>query len=115
MRVIIAGGRDYNNYETLLDAVEESGFRIDVVVSGGAAGVDHLGEIYAAEMNLKLAVFNADWSTHGRAAGPIRNRKMSENADALIAIWDGKSRGTKNMIETATKKGLFVYVKRTDV
>jgi hypothetical protein len=115
MRVIIAGGRDYNNYDTVVDAIEESGFDIDTVVSGGARGVDHLGEIYAAEMNIKLVVFEADWETHGRAAGPIRNRKMAENAAALIAIWDGKSRGTKNMIETATKKGLLVYVKRTDV
>lgn len=111
-RVIIAGGRDYNEYETVVEAVKESGFHIDVVVSGGAKGVDALGERYAGENNLQLAVFQADWQTHGRAAGPIRNRKMAENADALIAIWDGKSKGTKNMIETATKKGLMVYVKR---
>jgi hypothetical protein len=113
--VIIAGGRDYNVYETVVEAVQESGFAIDVVVSGGAKGVDALGEQYASEMNLPLNVFMADWQTHGRAAGPIRNRKMAENADALIAIWDGKSKGTKNMIETATKKGLPVYVKRVDV
>ena len=111
-RVIIAGGRDYHNYDTLLEAIEEAKFQIDVVVSGGAIGVDALGERYASEMNLPLAIFQADWQTHGRAAGPIRNRKMSENADALIALWDGQSKGTKNMIETATKKGLLVYVKR---
>lgn len=111
-RVIIAGGRDYHNYDTVLEAIEESGLQIDVVVSGGANGVDALGERYAVEMNLPLAVFMADWQTHGRAAGPIRNRKMAENADALIAVWDGQSRGTKNMIETATKRGLLVYVKR---
>lgn len=111
-KVIIAGGRDYHNYDTLLEAIEESGFLVGAVVSGGANGVDALGERYAVEMNLNLHIYNADWETHGRAAGPIRNRKMAENADALIALWDGKSRGTKNMIETATKKGLRVYVKR---
>ena len=63
-------------------------------------------------MNLPLQIYRADWETHGRAAGPIRNRKMAENASALIALWDGASRGTKNMIETAQKKGLLVYVKR---
>lgn len=112
LTVIIAGGRDIHDYELLKEAIEECQFPIATVVSGGAKGVDALGEKYAEEMNLNLKIFNADWESHGRAAGPIRNRKMAENADALIAIWDGKSRGTKNMIETATKKGLLVYVKR---
>jgi hypothetical protein len=112
MIVIIAGGRDIHDYQLVLDAVKESQFPISTVVSGGAAGVDALGERYSEEMNLNLKIFRADWETHGRAAGPIRNRKMAENAEALIAIWDGKSRGTKNMIETATKRGLLVYVKQ---
>lgn len=114
MNVIIAGGRDYHNYETLLEAIEEAQFEITTVVSGGAKGVDALGEQYAEEQDLNLKIFRADWETHGRAAGPIRNRKMAENADALIAVWDGKSRGTKNMIETAQKLGLLVYVKRVE-
>ena len=111
MKVIIAGGRNIHDYELVKEAIAEAGFPISTVVSGGANGVDRLGEQYAMDMNLKLNIFEADWETHGRAAGPIRNRKMAENAEALIAIWDGKSRGTKNMIETATKKGLLVYVK----
>lgn len=114
MNVIIAGGREYHNYETLLEAIEEAQFEITTVVSGGAKGVDALGEQYAEEQDLNLKIFRADWETHGRAAGPIRNRKMAENADALIAVWDGKSRGTKNMIETAQKLGLLVYVKRVE-
>lgn len=110
-RVIIAGGRDYHNYDTLLEAIEEAPFRITTVVCGGAKGVDSLGERYAQEMNLPIQYFYPDWDLHGRAAGPIRNGKMAENADALLAIWDGKSRGTKNMIETARKRKLLVYVK----
>lgn len=112
MKVIIAGGRDYDNYEVLLAAVEESQFDITTVVSGGAKGADALGERYANEMKKSLLVFEADWKTYGRGAGSVRNKKMAENADALIAIWNGESRGTKHMIETATKKGLLVYVKR---
>ena len=108
---IIAGGRDINDYQLVLDAVKESGFDIGTVVSGGAKGVDTLGEMYSEQNMLNLKIFRPDWDTHGRAAGPIRNRKMAENAEALIAIWDGKSRGTKNMIETAKKLGLLVYVK----
>lgn len=111
MRVIIAGSRGIRDYEVVEDAINESQFPISVVVSGGAKGVDQLGELYAESMNLRLHIFEPEWDVHGRAAGPIRNRKMAENADALIAIWDGKSRGTKNMIETATKLGLIVYVK----
>ena len=114
MKLIIAGGRDIHDYNLVLSGLEESEFKPTEIVSGGAKGVDALGERYAIEMNLPLHIFEANWEEHGRAAGPIRNRKMAENADALLAIWDGKSRGTKNMIETATKKGLLVYVKRTD-
>ena len=112
LRVIIAGGRDVHNYDALLEAIAESQFPIATVVCGGATGADTLGERYAMEMNLKITYFFPNWDLHGRAAGPIRNRQMAENADALIALWDGKSRGTKNMIETAEKKGLLVYVKR---
>jgi hypothetical protein len=113
MKTIIAGGRDITDYQLVLDAIKESQFPISTVVCGGAKGVDSLGERYATEMNLQLNMFIPDWDTHGRAAGPIRNRKMAENAEALIAVWDGKSRGTKNMIETARKLGLLVYVKLT--
>lgn len=112
LRVIIAGGRNYHNYDTVVEAINECQFPIASIVSGGAKGVDALGEQYASNMNLPLQVYYPDWDKHGRAAGPIRNRKMAENADALIAIWDGESRGTKNMIETAKKLGLLVYVKR---
>lgn len=112
MITIIAGGREIHDYQLVLDAIKEANLNITTVVSGGAKGVDALGEQYADEMNLSLKIFRADWEKNGRAAGPIRNRKMAENAEALIAIWDGKSRGTKNMIETATKLGLVVYVKR---
>ena len=112
MRVIIAGGRNYNDYDTLLEAVSESRFQIDAVISGGATGVDALGERFAKERNLPLEIFLPDWNKHGKAAGPIRNKEMAMNADGLIALWDGQSRGTKNMIDIAQKIGLYVYVKR---
>lgn len=112
MRVIIAGSRDFDNYDVLLEAIKEAQFDITVVVSGGAKGADALGERYAVEGNKPLAIYKADWKAHGRGAGPVRNKKMAENADALIAIWDGASRGTGHMIKTATDKGLLVYVKR---
>jgi hypothetical protein len=114
MKTIIAGGRTITDYQLVNDAIQESGFDIGEIVSGGAAGVDTLGEQYALENDISVKRFPADWDRHGRAAGPIRNVQMTEYADALIAVWDGKSKGTKHMIGTATKQGLQVYVKRTD-
>lgn len=83
-----------------------------VIISGHASGADALGERYAQERGFLLETYPADWKVLGKADGPIRNAKMAEVADALIAFWDGKSRGTKNMIDTATKRGLKVAVVR---
>lgn len=115
MKVIIAGGREFNDYEAVKQAIADSNFEITEVISGGATGADALGERYATEFNIKLTIFPADWNMHGRAAGPIRNREMAEYGEALIAFWDGQSRGTKNMIAEAKKNDLEVYVHRYDV
>lgn len=114
-RVIIAGGRDYCNYPQLRDTCdyllsEKAKTSRIVIVSGGATGADALGERYARERGYELRRFPADWQTHGKAAGPIRNRQMAENANALIAFWDDQSRGTRNMIQEAHEHGLVVRV-----
>lgn len=113
MKTIIAGMRDFHHYPTLLAAIRDCPWNIDHVVSGGATGVDALGEQYASESGLPLQVFaitRKQWNEFGKKAGPMRNRQMAESAEALLAIWDGKSKGTKNMIETAQAKGLHVHV-----
>ncbi len=110
MRVVIAGGRDITDYQMVVSAVTQSKFDITEVVSGGAPGADSLGERYAQATGIKLTIFKADWDTHGKAAGPIRNREMAHYAQALIAVWGGKSRGTGNMIEQARKLNLPVFV-----
>lgn len=114
MRTIIAGGREIDDYQLVLDAIAQSGFEISTVISGGARGVDALGEQYANDSGLALEIYPAEWNKHGRSAGPIRNGKMAEVADALIAVWDGKSTGTKNMIEQATRRGLHVHIAMID-
>src|SRR5579871_1254241 len=108
MKTIIAGSRVISHNPILEEAVKESGFKITEVVSGCAAGVDWMGELWAIGNKVPIKRFRANWKQEGRAAGPIRNRKMAEYADQLIAIWDGRSRGTKNMIDEAEKRGLRV-------
>ena len=112
-KVIIAGGRYFNDYDLVksrLTTLLKNKFPNVEIVSGCASGADALGERFANEFNFGLRKFPADWNKYGRAAGPIRNTQMAEYADALIAFWDGKSRGTKNMIEQAEKNNLLVRV-----
>lgn len=113
-RVIIAGGRYFSDYELLKEKCDE--FLQDktseeiVIISGHASGADSLGERYAQEKGFKIETYPADWDKYGRAAGPKRNAQMANIANALIAFWDGKSKGTKSMINLAKKKGLQVFV-----
>ena len=114
-RIIIAGTRTFSDYEKLRAScnrllAEKQRTHTVVVISGTARGTDQLGERYARERGFQLRRFPADWDRDGKKAGPIRNAKMADNADALIAFWDGQSRGTKNMIETAKRKGLAIRI-----
>lgn len=110
MKVIIAGSRNVTSYETVRQAIEQSGFHVTRVISGAARGVDQLGERWAKEHALPLLRMPAEWNTYGRSAGYRRNQEMAGVADALIAIWDGQSPGTRHMIDTARRRGLRVFV-----
>lgn len=110
MRVIIAGSRDITSMEHVERAIKESGFNITTVVSGGARGVDSLGERWAEDNGITMVRFPADWKRHGKKAGYIRNEEMAKYGDALIAVWDGESRGTENMINLAQDNGLKIHV-----
>lgn len=119
IRVIIAGGRDFKNYNLLKEKVDyylqhaiNNNFKI-VIVSGVARGADKLGERYAKEKGYEIAYFPADWSK-GKGAGYLRNEQMAEYAKqkqgALIAFWDNQSKGTKHMIDLAKKHNLHTRV-----
>lgn len=111
-KVIIAGSRSFCDYSILRDCCDEilSETCKIAIVSGTAKGTDMLGERYATEKAYPILRFPADWKKFGRAAGIIRNAEMARHANALIAFWDGKSTGTKNMIDTARKNGLKVSI-----
>ena len=109
MKVIIAGSRGIEDYSQVKLAIELSQFYVSEVVSGCARGVDKIGEYWAKKHDIPIKRFPANWKS-GKMAGLIRNIEMANYADALIAVWDGQSRGTKHMIECAKRKKLDVFV-----
>jgi hypothetical protein len=112
MRVIIAGSRSIKDRDVLNRAIQESGFKIDTVISGAADGVDKMGEWWAAWQTPQIPVsrYPADWDKYGKAAGMIRNRAMALQADAAILLWDGVSRGTKGMRDMMIKLGKPIFL-----
>lgn len=110
MRTMIAGSRSIVDYAVVEDAISKSGFLITEVVSGGARGVDTLGEEWSRRYLVPLKVFPADWEKYGKRAGPIRNVEMGNYAEALIAVWDGYSSGTKHMITIAKYNKLTTFI-----
>ena len=110
MKTIIAGSRGYTEYRIVEACVDIVKIDITEVVSGTARGVDQLGEFWAKEHEVPVKEFPADWDQFGKSAGYKRNKQMAEYADALIAIWDGESRGTKHMIDLAKELELKVFV-----
>lgn len=114
-RVIIAGGRDFDDFEFLERTMDNllSNITDDIeVVCGMARGADALGDLYASKKNYSVRYFPAEWEEYGKSAGYKRNEQMAQNADALVAFWDGKSRGTKHMIDIARRYNLKVRVIR---
>lgn len=112
MRTIIAGSRNISSHILVGEAVKESGFQITQVLCGGARGVDLSGKMWASTAGIPVENYPAEWDRYGKRAGYLRNLEMANNADALIAIWDGESRGTKHMIDIARELGLKVFVYR---
>ena len=113
--IIIAGSRDFNDYEKLKEVCDymlskKKETHNIIIISGGARGADKLGELYAKERGYVLQRYLANWDKDGKMAGFIRNVEMAAVADACICFWDGKSKGTKHMIETARKKKLKTKV-----
>ena len=114
LRVIIAGSRDMDLYEgrkLLESALEIIEWEPTVVLCGMAPGADTIGRIWANDNNIPVEEYPAAWNKYGLQAGFIRNVEMARKADALLALWNGYSKGTGHMIDTARKLELKSYVK----
>lgn len=109
MKTIIAGSRTITDYDEVCAACEESGFEITEVLCGGARGVDALGAQWAESRGVQILMFYADWEKFGKAAGAIRNEEMARNAEALVLVWDGWSRGSAHMRGAARRHGLLIH------
>jgi len=112
MKVIIAGGRNFNDYDSLKNKLDTilSNQKEVTIVSGTARGADRLGERYAEENHHKVEKYPAMWDIYGKSAGYKRNEEMAKIADSCVVFWDGKSRGTKHMIDLAKKFNLKLRI-----
>lgn len=113
MRILICGGRFYNEEHMIRDRVVYLDPAHDVVIHGGCrSGADAIADKWARFYGLEVEVYLADWDSHGRAAGPIRNQRMLDEGkpDLVLAFWDGVSPGTKDMIKRAHAAGVPVEI-----
>ncbi len=115
MRTIIAGSRDldidYDEFFNIIKTIrKKTNLKFTSIFQGDSGNVDNFAKrlSWREEYYVGCKSFPADWDTHGKAAGPIRNQQMVDEADMLIVIWDGKSRGSKDVLTKARKKNLII-------
>ena len=110
MKLLIAGGRDFANFELLKEKITQYYPKdITEIVSGTANGADRLGEQYGYCNCIPIKKFPADWKI-GKQAGMLRNEEMAKYCDCGLIFWDGKSHGTRNMIYLLSKHNKPFYV-----
>ena len=116
LKIIIAGSRNFNNEELLFLKCSSiiSNNNVTEIISGNSKGADRLGEKFAVANGILVTKFIPNWQFYGKGAGEKRNIEMAKQANGLIAFWDGKSKGTKNIIEIAKKYNLRLWVIQTD-
>lgn len=110
MVLIIAGSRTLNvsNFQ-IKRYLEKHNIKPTTIISGGARGIDSCAEDFAQASGYWFKLYRADWEKHGKAAGYIRNKEMATAGEALLLIWDGKSKGSKHMRDLAAARGLPIF------
>lgn len=112
MRLLVCGGRDFNDYNLLWETLDTFKPAITFMILGGARGADQIAEDYAKNTIIDYKVYPADWNTYGKKAGYLRNKQMLEEGkpEYVLAFWDGKSKGTANMIKLAQEANVTVEI-----
>ena len=106
MKLLIAGSRSIKHFD-LSEYVDKD---VELIISGGATGVDSLAEGYADKNGVSKLILRPDYKKYGKAAPLIRNEKMVDICDKVLIIWDGRSRGTHHTIEYAQKAGKSITI-----
>jgi len=116
VRCIIAGTRYYTpTSQEITAALAAKAWAPTRVLSGTCRGADRQGGLWAAEHKVEVHWYMPDWERYGKRAGPMRNARMVQAADALLAFHDGVSRGTADVIRKARGAGLGVHVVPVEV
>lgn len=114
VKLAIIGSRSFDDdvlfYEQLKLFCKKYNEQPTVIISGGAKGADTLAENYAKEHGVEVIVFKPDYKRYGRGAAFVRNRLIVDNADRVLAFWNGKSTGTKYTIDYAKKQNKSVDI-----
>jgi len=106
MKVLVCGGRSYSDWQTVYDALDA--LPVTMVVQGGAGGADALAKDWANSRLRPVMTYHAEWEKHGKAAGPIRNQEMLDDAKPDMVLAFAGGRGTADMIRRAEKAGVTV-------
>jgi hypothetical protein len=116
MRLLVCGGRDFSDTESaykVLDAMHRA-LGIDVVIEGDARGADRIAGYWARRNRVDNLKFPADWSKHGKAAGPIRNQQMLVEAKPTHVLAFPGGRGTADMVGRARAAGVQIVIAQVD-
>lgn len=118
MKIAVIGSRAFKNHEymkiVLMARIKDIQYYEDIlIISGGAIGVDSWAEEVAKEAEVPTIIFKPDWDKYGKRAGFLRNELIINEADIVIAFWDGQSKGTKHSIDLAikAKKPIDIYIR----
>lgn len=108
-RVLVCGGRDFNDADTVFAALDGHVRHGDTIIQGGAPGADRFAREWSHQRKCRYENFPADWKAHGRAAGPIRNQQMIDEGKPTKVIAFPGGRGTADMVRRARAAGIPVF------
>lgn len=110
MKLAVVGSRTWKDWISVLALINN--LKPELVITGGAAGADHMGMDAATRLKIPIETYYPNWEMFGRSAGAVRNEKIVERCDYLIAFWDGESKGTKISIDMANRAGKLLAIVR---